>query len=213
MLKQHIGLLGGTFDPVHQGHLHLASKFLEVITAVDQEACVHLTPCYVPAHRAAAKAHYTHRVAMLERALKRFDGLLVDPCEGSLPTPSYSINTILSLRQRFPESQIILSMGIDVFDQFCRWHRWQDVLDNASLLICSRAGQAITNDSARQLLCDRQVPIEQNSEPGQISRMDIEPIDVSSGMIRRLIAEGETTDLFLPKVVRDYIDQHKLYRA
>lgn len=129
------GFYGGTFDPVHQGHLQLALYALDYCNF----DVLSLIPCHLPPHRAMpVDAH--HRLAMLELAIAPYPRLQVDPLELHRASASYTVDTLTTLRQRYPDDPLCFLIGMDSLASFTRWHRWQDILALAHLIVFARPG-------------------------------------------------------------------------
>ena len=122
-LQSAIGILGGTFDPIHFGHLRTA---LELHQALDLKE-VRLIPCYQPVHRKSPIATPEQRLAMVKRAIEFEPALQVDDCEIRRKGPSYTIDTLTFLHEQFPNTPLCLIMGIDAITKFPSWHRWEDL--------------------------------------------------------------------------------------
>ena len=123
-LQQAIGILGGTFDPIHFGHLRTA---IELHQALDL-AEVRLIPCYQPVHRKLPIASPEQRLEMAYCAIRDEPALAIDNCEIERQRPSYTIETLEILRQKFPQTPLCLIMGIDAFLGFPSWHRYEEIL-------------------------------------------------------------------------------------
>ncbi len=217
MPLQRIGVLGGTFDPVHFGHLRFAVEFRDRLFADGGDSCIHLIPCHIPPHRDQPIATAQQRLEMLRQAIGGRPGFRVDSRELDSQRPSFSIDTLLSLRNEFPAAQLILAIGMDAFAGFRRWHRWQDILQVACLLVSTRPGVHGTlensvireNEWARQRL----VAPEQLHKAGQIAVLEMTPLAISSSAIRSVIAANGSVDFLLPACVAAYITAHNLYRC
>ena len=129
-MTQPVGILGGTFDPVHNGHLHLATTFLETLNMA--ELC--FVPLNTPPHRTPPLASAEQRLEMLELAVENQAGLKIDDCEIRRGGISYSIDTLKHLRKILNETPICLLMGIENFNTLNHWHQWQSLLDYAKIL-------------------------------------------------------------------------------
>ena len=129
-----IGIYGGTFDPVHYGHLRPAMDVYEAF-ALDE---IRFIPCGQPPHRTQPVASAQQRLAMLHRAIADNPVFKVDDREVSRAGPSYMIDTLHSLRTDMPEADLYLILGMDAFAGFDRWHRWQDILLLCKLIITHR---------------------------------------------------------------------------
>ena len=212
MQRQRIGILGGTFDPVHYGHLRFAVEFRNAISKACSDCQLRLIPCHIPPHRDTPQATAQQRLEMLRLAVAERPGLQIDTREMLSDKRSYSFDTLSSLREEFPSAHLVLAVGVDAFAGFCRWHRWQAILDIASIVVASRPGSTIDDEDASHLFAERRVPLETLCEPGQIAQLDLTPMAISSSMIRELIATGQALDFLLPDAVANYIEQHQLYR-
>ncbi len=209
MPVQRIGVLGGTFDPVHYGHLRFAMEFRDAIALAGADARVHLVPCHIPPHRDEPLATPLQRLEMLRLAIGDRPGFQIDQRELRSGEPSFTFDTLASIRGEFPAAQLILAVGMDVFEDFRRWHRWRDILELASLLVSTRPGARANSVDG----WPRQVALDELREPGQIATLNMTPIDISSSHIRQLIASDTSPDYLLPETVAGYISANKLYRA
>ncbi len=135
-MTQPIGILGGTFDPVHNGHLHLATAFLKELDLAE----LRFIPLNSPAHRPAPVASSAQRLEMLKLAVEDQARLKVDDCERRRDGVSYTIDTLKDLRTRFAESSLCLLMGIENFKTLNQWHQWQSLLGYAHIVIANRPG-------------------------------------------------------------------------
>ena len=131
-----IGILGGTFDPIHLGHLRLAEEVRETLGLRQ----VRFVPAYQPPHRRAPLASAAHRQAMLECALSDNPDFVLDLCEYQRGGASWMVDTCAALRAKHPDEPLILIMGMDAFNGFTRWREWARILDLVHLAIASRPG-------------------------------------------------------------------------
>ena len=129
-----IGLLGGTFDPIHLGHLHLAQTLL---TTLDFQA-IHFIPCYQPVHRTTPQASALDRMKMVELAIQAQPGLIADPTEIKRQGPSYMIDTLKTLRAQFPSTPLALIFSSESFEHFFTWKDWQDFLKLCHIVVANR---------------------------------------------------------------------------
>jgi len=127
-----IGINGGTFDPIHYGHLRPALEVQQQL-GLDQ---VLFVPCYQPVHRVLPQASAEQRSTMIELAIENQPSFKLEKTEIERGGPSYMVDTLASLKQRKPETSLVLMMGTDTFAQFHRWHDWQGILQLANLAIC-----------------------------------------------------------------------------
>ncbi len=212
-------LLGGTFDPVHVGHLGLAT---DVRSALGVE-CVHLLPARDPPHRPPPGASAPHRLAMLELAIRGREGLAIDRRELDRAGPSYTATTLEELEREAPSRPIVLVMGADAFRGLPAWHRWTRILELAHIAVAARPGDpfdAALPEALLPLWRERRVadPAALRLAPaGRIVVVPVAPQDVSASAIRRALggdaaARADVRPL-LPAGVWDYIAEHRLYAA
>jgi nicotinate-nucleotide adenylyltransferase len=211
-----IGILGGTLDPVHLGHIEAAAAAREALH-LDR---VILVPAHVPPHRSRPVTSAFHRFAMAALAANGVDGLCVSDIELLSSEPSYTADTLLRLQaaQDRPASQFFFIIGADAFAEIETWSRYPDVLDLANFVVVSRPG--LTVSALRQRLPrlkDRmRLPIGRATSAGLdgetlIFLVDAPTPDVSSTEIRRRIAAGRPVAGLVPPAVEHHIRQHALY--
>jgi nicotinate-nucleotide adenylyltransferase len=206
-----VGLLGGTFDPIHIGHLRLA---LELKSALDL-AEVRFIPLHSPPHRAPPRASPQQRLRMLELALDGVPGLSVDARELQRAGISYTVETLQSLRAEVGNTPVCLLMGMDAFRLLRTWHRWNDLLEYAHLAVAKRPGMEPDNlEASLAALLHRRAgrPVDLHAQPaGLIVFQDIPQLDVSASHIRAEIARGREPHFLVPEPVLAYIQQERLY--
>jgi nicotinate-nucleotide adenylyltransferase len=213
-----LALLGGTFDPVHYGHLRFADAVRRALGLSE----VRLVPARDPPHRDSPVASADDRLAMLRLAVTEFPGLVVDDCELRRAGKSYTVDTLTALRREFPERPLLLLLGADAFRGLPTWHRWRELVDLAHLVVVERPGvdlEAGLPPPLLTILRERLVAAPESllSRPGgAILRQPIAPLDVSATEIREHLAGGagaaEMNRGLLPPAVLAYIDLHHLYR-
>ncbi len=209
--SRRIGLFGGTFDPVHFGHLRPAVEIAEQF-ALDT---LYLMPNHRPGHRGPTSATTAQRIAMLELAIKGSERLQVDTREAERNEATYTFDTLAELVNEQPEATIVFFLGMDSFAEFNRWHNWEGVLELANLVVMNRPG-AIHTDFSQELMArqaDRKGTKIVNGSTGVIESCDVTQLDISATEVRRRIAEGLSIRFLLPDVVSEYIDAHSLYRV
>ncbi len=212
-----VAILGGTFDPVHYGHLHLAQDIRRAL-ALPQ---VRLVPAGDPPHRGGPAATAADRIAMLELAVRESPGLLVDPREVERGGKSYTVLTLEELRAEGAARPTLLCLGADAFHGLPTWHRWHDVFRLAHVVVAVRPGIDFDGDMpaalGREWLSRRVTdPAVLHSTPaGAIYRQAVTPWPISATQIRMQLARGElgraAVVQLLPPAVLAYIDLHRLY--
>lgn len=200
-----IGLLGGTFDPVHNGHLAVARDALETLGADS----VRLILNAVPPHRTDPECPVEHRLAMLEAAATVDDRLIPDTRELGRKGPSYSVWTLRSLRQDFPEASLFWIIGVDAWLSLERWYRWYELSSLAHLVVVKRPGWDLSGNEGAGL--SRDIDALRRRSSGAMILCDGPGIDVSASGIRRRIASGEDVSEFVPEPVRQYLQRNRLY--
>jgi len=212
-MSKRIGIFGGTFDPVHIGHLRGA---LEVVEQFDLDE-LRLIPSARPPHRGTPQVSAVDRLAMVERAVAGLTPLTVDDRELKRDKPSYSIDTLESLRAELAaEDQLFLVLGWDAFCGLPTWHRWTELLDHCHILVLQRPdADSEPSETLRDLLAARSVsdPQALSGPGGQIAFVWQTPLEVSATQIRQLLASGKSVRFLLPDAVLAYIETHGLYRA
>lgn len=205
-----IGILGGTFDPVHFGHLRTG---LDVVEALDL-AQLRLIPCALPPHRVEPVASAQERRLMLELAIKNHPRLVVDDRELSRQGPSYTVDTLLSLREELPENPLFVLMGTDAFSSLPTWSRWQQILQLAHIVVMQRPDESMQmsdqlSDWYQQHLAtdaDRQLPA------GRIWPLPVTQLAISATEIREKLAQKQDVRYLLPDAVIALIEQLGLYQ-
>ena len=208
---QPIGILGGTFDPIHLGHLRLALELHDAL----QLARVHVIPCFRPVHRKLPAASPEQRLSMVETAVKNEPALYADNREIRRKNPSYMIDTLLEMRAEFPDTPLCLLVGIDAFLGFPSWHRWKDIMQEAHIIVAHRPQYQLPQtgviaDLLRERLLQDPVYIHQH-KAGKIMLQPITQLEISASDIRKQIAMGRNPRYLLPDSVYEYIQQHGTY--
>jgi len=208
-----IGILGGTFDPVHFGHLRPA---LEVQEALALEE-LRLIPCHIPPHRSQPHASAAQRVAMLEAAVQARPGFRIDTRELQRHGPSYTFDTLVSLREDLGDAGICLLMGMDAFSGLTTWHRWSELIDLCHLVVMTRPGADIPYDGelADFIRRHRQPDAAQlrGLPAGRLLFQPVTALAISASRLRALLAEGLSPAFLTPEAVIEIINQEGLYRG
>ncbi|MEM9300601.1 MAG: nicotinate-nucleotide adenylyltransferase [Pseudomonadota bacterium] len=204
-------LLGGTFDPVHNGHLRCALEISEWL-----KSPVRLVPSGQPAHRDAPGGSASDRLAMLRAATATYATLVVDDREVRRAGDTYSVDTLEALTAEEPGTAFAFIVGADAFAGLTRWRRWERLTELTHFILVDRPGQAAplpevlerwaaprrTRDPAR--LAD--------ARSGLILEAEITPLELSATMLRGLLRAGRDPAFLVPDRVRDYLLAHRVYR-
>ncbi len=205
-----IALLGGSFDPIHHGHLRAA---LDAATALGVRQ-VTLLPANVPALRDPLSASAEQRLAMLKLAVGDDPLLAIDGCEIARSGATYTAKTLRGMRQRWPDRPIIFLLGADAFSRLTQWQDWQSLLSLAHLGVLTRPGQALCAPADAHFMAQRcDAPALLTTRPqGNWCSITVTPLAISATAIRSLIAERLSPRFLLPDTVLDYINRHGIYR-
>ncbi len=205
-----IGVYGGTFDPIHYGHLRTALEVKELF-ALDE---VRLIPCSQPAHRASPATAAEMRLQMLRLAVQNQPGLVVDRRELDREGYSYMIDTLKSIKNELPDQSLLLFMGTDAFEGLVRWHQWQQLFDYAHIVVITRPNyqQQLSSEFLSCKIVDNRESLMQENA-GRLFFQAVTPLDISATAIRHLIKTARNPGYLLPDNVIEYIDKNKLYRC
>lgn len=211
-----IGILGGTFDPIHNGHIRLALEAQQQL-ALDQ---IRLIPVNIPPHRSSPLVSSEHRLAMIELAISNQPKLNIDYRELESEEISFTINTLKSLREEFPDDAVCLIVGNDAFSKIDSWKNWQELLDYAHIIVANRP-ESLTSKARNDISTEQQRWIEEHqitdqtqledNLSGNIVSINIPLLDISSSMIRQLNSEHKSLEELLPTTIQTYITDNHLY--
>lgn len=193
-----IGLLGGSFDPVHLAHIALANAAYNHV-GLDT---VELIPAANPWQRAPLAATTQQRLDMLELAVGQSSDLIINPIEIDRGGKTYTLDTLQQLPQG-PDYYWII--GADQLANFCSWHGWQAITKLASLVVAQRPGS--------QLDAPQELASHLNSINRQLIRLPFQPMDISASDIRQQLAAGAPVQGMLDQKVAQYIQENNLYRT
>jgi nicotinate-nucleotide adenylyltransferase len=207
-LQPPLGILGGTFDPIHQGHLYIADCAFKQ-TPIKK---IKIIPCYQPVHRSPPKASVEDRVAMVKLAIQGIPYLELDELEINRKGLSYTIDTLTTLRKNYPLAPISLILGTDAYQSITTWRRWQELLDYSHLLVLKRPHFIFSHTNhwlAEREAKDRQDLVSQKA--GKIFFIEIPSNTISSTQVREKIKKGVDISCLVPIKVATYIKEHHLY--
>lgn len=197
-----IGIFGGTFDPVHLGHLRAALEVFEAL-ALDE---MRFLPCRVPPHRETPVAPAEERLEMVRLAIAGESRFTLDTRELEREGPSYSVDTLASLRTELPEAALYLLMGMDQFQAITTWYRWEAIPAQAHIVVLHRPGWSRPQTDALPALLAQAVEagVErlQTARSGAVAFVPITPLDISSTAIREMVGAGRDIRYLVPDSVR-----------
>jgi nicotinate-nucleotide adenylyltransferase len=207
-----IGIFGGTFDPIHFGHLRTAFELLQALRLDGMR----FMPAGTPPHREGTVASAAVRLAMVQAATQGQPGFVVDDREIRREGLSYSVDTMRTLRGDLPDHSLCLIVGMDAFLGLPKWHQWRELLDLAHLVVAHRPGwRAPSMGPLGELLVDRgtgRIGDLHEARAGCIYIHAVTQLEISSTEVRKLIAAGRDPRYLMPDAVRAIIDETGCYR-
>ena len=201
------GILGGTFDPIHEGHIQIACQVMDHLK-LDR---VDFIPCFQSPHRDHPIASEKHRLAMLKLALKNHPKFFVNEYEIAQQKISYSIDTVTYLRKQNPNRPICLILGGDAFAHFDQWREWQKILATVHLVVVTRNKITAPVNPLIQAHQTNNINDLHHALSGKIYFNNIKPIDISATQIRHDIRAGEKEIVGLNNGVLEYILKNRVY--
>jgi len=211
-----IGLLGGTFNPIHHGHLRLALELYERLELAE----VRLIPSAQPPHRKQPSVNSQRRLEMVQAAIENVKGLSVDDRELRRSGLSYTIDTLSSLRQDYPQQSLCLILGRDAFLGLPQWHQWEQLLSQAHILVVKRRQESRLPEKQKEAIKDF-LQTHQTTSRDDLKKQragciwleeNLPTLDISATQIRHLIATDKNPCYLLPQAVLNIINTHQLYR-
>ena len=201
-----IGILGGTFDPIHNGHVHIAKQLVSRLNLEQLQ----FMPCALPVHRQLPQASAQHRCAMINLVVDSQQAFGLNRLEVDRSGPSYSVDSLHQMHRQ-NDSVLALVVGADAFNDFDSWKSPGEILQLANLIVCHRPGYKVDQEIFSQY---RVASMEAFSESpaGAILVLEVEALDCSSSAVRTALDAGKIPRYSLPPAVAGYIEEHNLYR-
>ncbi len=214
-----LGIFGGTFDPIHNGHIYPVLEGAEKANIKK----VALMPCYIPSHKNPATASSEDRLKMVQLVCADYPLFYPESRDINRGKPTFSVDSLKEIREAMPTTPLCFFIGTDSLQNLFTWHKWPTLLSLCHFVVCERNGGSVkslkgNSDNLLQLqalLNKRQIfnPIAlHNSLAGHIYIANTQTLTVSSSKIRQQLTSNQSVDAFLPPKILDYIQQHKLYQ-
>ena len=208
-----LGIFGGSFDPVHLGHIKSAIALLNCYEFEE----IRFIPCQQSPLKKKAFVDVQYRWEMLNLITESNDKLTVDDLEIKRPGPSYTIDTVQEIYEKNQKKNVlVLIVGLDAYLEFCAWHKYSEILSYCHVMLLQRPGYALPKYGCEKDLYDEYVTLDieklLRTKNGYIFLSDIEKIDISSTTIRQIIAAEEEPKFLLPGSIWSYIKRNKLYQ-
>lgn len=204
-----IGILGGSFDPVHRAHLQVALTVLESLK-LDE---VRLMPCLQSPTRSAPTANAEHRLAMLNLVANEHEKVRVDDRELHRDAPSFSVTSLSELRAEYPQAALFFIVGVDAFNGLLAWHQWQKIFELAHCVVVERPGEQLKVEGELASVLAKRAT---NEKPSSLSGAIITGLKCelphSSTAVRDALKTATSVDTLLEKPVSDYIQESRLYQ-
>ena len=208
-----IGILGGTFDPVHFGHLRPALEIQQLLGLEE----VRLVPCNIPPHRPQPLASREQRLAMLQAAVGEHPVFRIDTREFDREGPSYMLDTLKSFREEMAATGLCLLLGMDSFLSLPAWHRWRELIDYCHIVVMTRPGSVLPDEGEVADFIGQYRVMDaarlQTRTAGMLWFHAVTVLDISGTQIRKLLATGKDAGFLMPREVLDMIIREGLYAA
>ena len=210
---QAIGFLGGTFDPIHFGHLRPALEMCERLSLQQ----LFIMPNHIAPHKSETQCTALQRSEMVKLAIASQPMMTIDTRELTRDKASYTIDTLKELKQIYPTTPICFMMGMDSLLSFNSWYKWQEILDYCHIVVSQRPQWHPNFNTTVKEMVDRchtlNIQDLHNIDHGKIYFQDTSQLDISSSYIRQLSHDQLSIDFLVPESVAQYIKQNNLYQA
>ena len=207
-----VGVFGGTFDPIHFGHLRPALELQQAL-GLDE---VRFVPCRQPPHRAPPVAGAEARAEMTALAIAGIEGFVLDRRELHREGPSYTLDTLAALRRELPNERLVLLLGTDAFLGLPGWHGWRALLELAHIAVAHRPGWSLDDGAGLQELTHGRLVATpealREDVVGRIALIAVTQLEISATALRALAGMGADIHFLVPEVVREYIEKTGCYR-
>ncbi len=208
-----IAIFGGTFDPIHLGHINMARQCVEQC----QLNTLYFMPCAIPAHKARPRISDEHRINMLKLAIDDNPHFAIDYRELNRDGASYSLLSLKELRTENPTAPIMFLIGMDSFNSLDKWFRWQEIVKLCHIVVYQRPGQhcQVTGELAtyKAHALTQQLSQLQQAPAGKLFFLNGLQVNTASSEIRKKLSLNEGIAELLPTPVSQYIAQHQLYQT
>lgn len=208
-MSDSIILFGGTFDPIHQGHLHIADLADKII----QPDSIQFIPCKSPVHKSSPGANANQRLEMLQLALFSNTNYVIDDIEIKRDCESYAVTTIQTYREKYPDTLLFWLMGTDSLQQFKQWYQWEKILTMCHLIAIERPQVIIQAEPDIPVHNNYNQSLFHKHRVGHAVIIRTAGIDISSSEIRQHYWDTPKIRDSLPKSIENYISQHNLYKT
>ena len=206
-----IGVFGGTFDPVHNGHVLTISELLDKLPFEK----ILVIPNFQPPHKESSQVSYKHRYEMASMAFKDIPKTMVDSREYLREGPSYAIETVKEVLSEEEGARIVMIVGSDSFVDIHSWYKWKELINLVDFVIMKRPDLPLSKNMKAKNLVNVKGFKKDLFEESKLNILEIEvtPFKISSSSIREKISEGKKVDHLVNTLVKEYINEHGLYGA
>ena len=205
-----VGIFGGTFDPVHNGHSHTIAELLNLIPFEK----ILVIPNSLPPHRENSQASFSHRYKMTSLAFRDIEKTVVDNRENLRNGPSHAIETAMQIIAEEEKARVIFIVGSDSFGSIHSWHKWRELINLVDFLILKRPDMPLSkNKNVQDLISHTRFSEDllEDKKAKSIVEIEMTPLRISSSLIRENIAKGKSIDDLINPLVKDYLKKHGLY--